>query len=393
MGRDVRVRWGRRAVALVLAVAAFAGGTAPVAAVTDGEISSAREKLVAARAEARRAALAYLRAEHDLADVEVELAEIEAEIPILRAKVERAHRALSVNALNLYTGSTTGGTVAGGLFGADDAMDVGRVTMLAGASTETASEILDRLRANERALEAKERDARERRVAQEKLRDAMREESSKLGDAMRAAGKALRKLQAQQAVQQYWEAVARQEAARKAAEAAKPKDAPPSTPGRRSGPADPDLASTIPVEDLLCPIQAPVTFFNDWGQPRSNWRVHEGTDVFAERGTPNVAIADGVAIRRQGGLGGNAIRLETNDGHSYYYAHFERFERGFNANGRRRVKQGDVIGYTGNTGNAAGGPVHTHFEVHPGKGAPINPYPFLKDMCAAQLGEEDGTGG
>jgi murein DD-endopeptidase MepM/ murein hydrolase activator NlpD len=56
------------------------------------------------------------------------------------------------------------------------------------------------------------------------------------------------------------------------------------------------------------------------------------------------------------------------------------------------VKQGDVVGYTGNTGNASGGPVHTHFQVHPGGGPPINPYPFLVEMCATQLGEDDDDG-
>jgi murein DD-endopeptidase MepM/ murein hydrolase activator NlpD len=212
-----------------------------------------------------------------------------------------------------------------------------------------------------------------------------------MADAWREAGKELRKLQAQKSVQDYFIAVAKQEAARKAAEALKPPGdpAPPSAPGRRSGPADPDLASTVPVEDLLCPVQAPVTFFNDWGQPRSNWRVHEGTDIFAARGAPNVAVADGVIIKRLGGLGGNAIRLVADDGHMYYYAHFDHFEGTFDANGRRKVKQGDVIGYTGNSGNAAGGPTHTHFEVHPGGEEPVNPFPFLKEMCAEQLGDDD----
>jgi len=164
---------------------------------------------------------------------------------------------------------------------------------------------------------------------------------------------------------------------------------PPSSPGRRSGSADPDLAATVPVEDLLCPVQAPVTFFNDWGQPRSNWRVHEGTDVFAARGAPNVAVADGTIIKRLGGLGGNAIPLVADDGHMYYYAHFDHYAGVWDENGERRVKKGQWVGYSGNTGNAAGGPVHTHFEIHPKGGPPINPYPALREMCAKQLGLDD----
>ena len=57
----------------------------------------------------------------------------------------------------------------------------------------------------------------------------------------------------------------------------------------------------------------------------------------------------------------SASRSRGDDGNLYYYFHLDSY-----AGGSRQVSQGEVIGYTGNTGDASGGPTHTHFEVHPG---------------------------
>jgi len=90
-------------------------------------------------------------------------------------------------------------------------------------------------------------------------------------------------------------------------------------------------------------------------------------DIFAARGTPNVAIADGIVRQRHNSLGGNALWLYTADGNAFYYAHLDAYEGVWNSDEARVVTKGEVIGYTGNTGNAAGGPTHTHFQIHPGE--------------------------
>jgi LysM repeat protein len=137
---------------------------------------------------------------------------------------------------------------------------------------------------------------------------------------------------------------------------------------------------TIPVAAgstaaLLCPVQGGAKFMNDWGFPRSGGRFHEGNDLFAARGTPLVAVVSGNAVQKTGNIGGLQVKLLGDDGTSYYYTHLDRFGTG------GRVPAGTVIGYIGTSGNAAGGPPHVHFELHPGGGAAVNPYPSISPVC------------
>ena len=126
---------------------------------------------------------------------------------------------------------------------------------------------------------------------------------------------------------------------------------------------------------IRCPVQGGARFMNDWGFPRSGGRFHEGNDLFAPRGTPAVATVSGKVVQTVGTLGGNQVKLFGDDGVAYYYTHLDRF------GAKGRVSAGAAVGYVGNTGNAAGGPTHVHFEVHPGAGAAVNPYPRLIGVC------------
>ncbi len=102
-------------------------------------------------------------------------------------------------------------------------------------------------------------------------------------------------------------------------------------------------------------------------------RHHEGIDIFAPRLTPVMAVADGRATPRENKLGGNTVWLST-PGTSYYYAHLERVAVGSG----QRVRAGDVIGYVGNSGNAATTEPHLHFGIYRwGKGA-VDPFPLLQ---------------
>ncbi|MGV3760345.1 MAG: LysM peptidoglycan-binding domain-containing protein [Actinomycetota bacterium] len=126
---------------------------------------------------------------------------------------------------------------------------------------------------------------------------------------------------------------------------------------------------------LRCPVQGGAKMMNDWGFPRSGGRFHEGNDLFAPRGTPAVAVVGGTVTQTVGRLGGNQVKLFGDDGVAYYYTHLDAFGKS------GRVAAGDVIGTVGSTGNAAGGPPHVHFEVHPGAGPAVNPYPLIAPHC------------
>ncbi len=134
--------------------------------------------------------------------------------------------------------------------------------------------------------------------------------------------------------------------------------------------ASDETGRSFSIKDFVFPVVGPCTFSNDWHAPRRG-HLHQGNDIFAPMGTPCVACVNGTVTQLQGGNAGLYVRLAGDDGNVYYYMHLQRF----GASGR--VTAGTVIGYVGDTGNAKGGPPHLHFEIRPGGGSPINPYPIL----------------
>ncbi|WP_445116923.1 M23 family metallopeptidase [Acinetobacter sp. WZC-1] len=130
---------------------------------------------------------------------------------------------------------------------------------------------------------------------------------------------------------------------------------------------------------LPMPVKNYSHFSDTWGEARSQGRRHEGVDIMAPRGTKVYSTTDGVVASLKGNnLGGTVVWIVGPGGAWHYYAHLNDHKRGLKEGDY--VRQGDLIGYIGNTGNARHTAPHLHYGLYlngKGRGA-VNPYPYLR---------------
>lgn len=116
---------------------------------------------------------------------------------------------------------------------------------------------------------------------------------------------------------------------------------------------------------------------NTWGFARDGGRRHKGIDIAASRNTPVRSVTEGIVeIKGMRGLGGQVVTITGPGGYRFYYAHLE--EYGPQAVGDW-VEPGEIIGYVGNSGNAAVSGPHLHYGIYAPSGEAVNPYPFMRD--------------
>ena len=162
------------------------------------------------------------------------------------------------------------------------------------------------------------------------------------------------------------------------------------TPKSLAAPADAPAVPSVGDLDrlrarqLLLPVQG-----YDLRQLRDNFaekrggRVHEAIDMAAARGTPVLAVDDGVVKKlftsAAGGL--TVYEFDGDASFAYYYAHLDRYAEGLHEG--QAVRKGDRLGYVGTSGNAPPNTPHLHFTIfkllpskHWWEGTPINPYPL-----------------
>src|SRR5204862_4255730 len=126
------------------------------------------------------------------------------------------------------------------------------------------------------------------------------------------------------------------------------------------------LQPELTAGPYVFPVYGPHDFGDSFGAFRGDvpgdW--HHGDDIFAPLGAPVLAVANGTVFSvGWNEVGGWRLWLRDEGGNEFYYAHLSAYSP-LAVNGAV-VRAGDVLGFVGNTGDAAGTPYHLHFQVHP----------------------------
>jgi peptidoglycan LD-endopeptidase LytH len=160
----------------------------------------------------------------------------------------------------------------------------------------------------------------------------------------------------------------------------------PLTPAELPSPQNPIANTFIGTVNLIIPVVGvrPDQLLDTFDDARSEGRVHDAIDIPAAAGTPVVAAADGQIVKLfQSERGGITIyQLSSDQNLIFYYAHLQQYAPNIAVG--MAVRQGDVIAYVGDTGNAGTGNYHLHFSIaivsdpkRYWEGTNINPYPLL----------------
>jgi hypothetical protein len=147
------------------------------------------------------------------------------------------------------------------------------------------------------------------------------------------------------------------------------------------------------VPTLIFPVAGEVTYTDDFGQARPGG-AHQGNDLVGVKKTPVVAVESGkVTFWTTSANAGCMLYLYGDSGTMYQYIHLNNdltmrndnrgtcvpgvsYAKGLKDGAR--VQAGQMIAYLGDSGDANGVAAHLHFEVHPGGGAAVSPYPYLQ---------------
>ncbi|HET9291016.1 MAG TPA: M23 family metallopeptidase [Actinomycetes bacterium] len=348
----------RRIVFGLAVLAALASLLTAVPALGAAPLDDARRRERALKAELQAATAELQAAEAALAKAEDQLAYDRGQLEAANRQHRGARAALAGQAAAMYRSG--GLAIADALLDRDPALVPGRVEMATVLVTRQAQLIEDAQVSGDayRSVLGRVTKGYERAKA---LRDQARA----------AVGRLEAGLEEAQALEARLVRLEQRRKAAAAAAAAKATPAP--APGPPSG-----GGGSVSASGRACILERPYSYVDSWGAARSGGRSHQGTDVMAPHGARVFAFVNGVVSRESSSTnGGIQLYLQGDNGVEYFYAHLS----GYAVSTGTRVRAGQLIAYNGQTGNARYTAPHVHFEVHPGGGTPVNPYPHLKPVC------------
>jgi murein DD-endopeptidase MepM/ murein hydrolase activator NlpD len=318
-------------------------GFAPSATAAQTEVQKLQAQIKALQDDAARAGQAYSDAYWKLDQTRVEIARVDAELQSAQGRLGEVNARLTQRAMEMYR--TGGADYLGILLSSGDFDEMMLRLEYVQRVGQRDADIIAEVEALEAGLIVSRAELESLKAGQAEEAARLKEEARKVDAELKAQQAEYNKLQA----------------ALKAAIAAE--KAKTGTTTAKVGP-----------NGMVFPVAGPNTYSDTWGAARSGGRTHKGTDIMANEGVPVVATLPGTVRVKDNSLGGKTIWLTADNGWAFYYAHLS----GYKVTSGH-VQAGQVIGYVGSTGNA-GSTNHLHYEIHPGGGGAVNPYPYLRKM-------------
>ncbi|HVM01655.1 MAG TPA: hypothetical protein VM263_03215, partial [Acidimicrobiales bacterium] len=281
------------------------GASAATRPPTKAQLAEAQKRANAAAGRLAKARAGLTRAEREIADLEARTARTEQVVGALEGQVRQL-------AVAQYVLGGRSGTWLGGA----DPGEVARRRALLRFVSLGRTDSVDGYRVARSDLEAGQAALTEQLDRQRAVVSTLRKEEATVSAELARLAAAQKAYEAQVAAQKA--AAARKAAARRTASAV----------GRASrGAVLPVDVGPVPIlgsGSWICPVQGPRAFTDDFGDPRSGGRRHQGNDIMAPRGTPVVASVAGTVKGHNSGLGGISYYLRGDDGNTYFGTHLDR---------------------------------------------------------------------